>query len=58
MAGSIGSSSGSPVSFPVSQSAKGAHNEVDGTPQSLGKELAVVNRQCYRVLWIKIVHVQ
>ena len=29
-----------------------------GTPQSLRKELAVVNRQCYRVLWIKIVHVQ
>ena len=44
--------------FLVSQSAKGAHNKVNGTPQSLGKELAVVNRQCYRVLWIKIVHVQ
>ena len=53
-----GSSSGSPVSFPVSWSAKGAQSEVDGTLQSLRKELAVVNRQCYWVLWIKIVHVQ
>ena len=54
---SYGSSSGLPVSFPVKLD-KGAHNKVDGTPQSLGKELTVVNRQCYRVLWIEIIHVQ
>ena len=35
-----------------------ANTEVDGTQQSLRKELAVVNRQYYRVLWIKIVYVQ
>ena len=57
MAGSdvyYGSSSGLPVSFPVSESAKGAHTEVDGTQQSLRKELAVVNGQYDRVLWIKL----
>ena len=53
-----GSSSGSPVSFRVGQSAKAAHTEVDGAQQSLRKKLAVVNRQYYRVLWIKIVHLQ
>ena len=42
-----GSSFGLPVSFSVSKSAKSAHNKVDGTLQSLAKELAVVNRQCY-----------
>ena len=34
------------------------HIKIDGTQQSLRKELAVVNRQYYRVLWMKIVYVQ
>ena len=34
------------------------NTEVDGTQQSLRKELAVVNRQYYRASWIKILYVQ